>query len=197
MIIEIENAIIARVQLATTVDDQSVIRACESLPTNLTEQELTKRLRNAPAVYVSFLGGQAIRENEASIEGEFVVYFLTRNAGGEKQRRTGDATAIGAYDLMQLCIPALQGLPVPDVGSLSLKSVANLFAETLDAQGMSLYSAAFAIPMAFETPELGGNIAPFERFHADWVLAPGQHYDGDLPAPADAVAAQDDVNLPQ
>jgi phage gp37-like protein len=198
MIEAIEDAIVAKVRAATTIGGQSLIRACESLPTNLTEQELLKRLRNAPAIYVAFLGGQALPENEAAIDGEYVLYFLTRNAGGEKQRRTGDPTAAGAYDLMQYVVPAVQGLVVPDVGSLSLKSIANLFAESLDAQGLSLYSAAYTIPMVFATPDPnGGNVAPFERFHADWVLAPGQTYTGDLPAAADAVAAQDDVTLPQ
>lgn len=198
MIGAIEKAIIAQVRKATEVDGASLIRDCDSLPTNLTQQELQSRLRNAPAVYVSFLGGPAIPENEATIEGEYVLYFLTRNVGGEKQRRVGDATAIGAYELMKIVIPAVNGLRIADVGSLTFKSLANLFAESLDAQGMSLYSAAFTIPMVFDTPDPPiGNVAPFETFHADWILPPGQTYTAALPAAADAVAAQDDVSLPQ
>ncbi|HEY1505755.1 MAG TPA: phage protein Gp37 [Stellaceae bacterium] len=198
MIESVEKAIIARVQEAVTVDGRSLIRDCDSLPTNLTEQELQRRLRNVPGVYVAFLGGAAIQETEAAIDAEYVLYFLTRNAGSEKQRRTGDATAIGAYELMKLVVPAINGLRIKDVGSLTFKSIANLFAENLDAQGISLYSAAFTIPMVFDTADPPiGEVTPFETFHADWILKPTQSYTGTLPAPAQDVAAQDDVSLPQ
>jgi phage gp37-like protein len=203
VIAEIEAAIVTQIQKAVTVtvdnEPKSLIRDCDSLPTSLTEAEFNKRLRNAPAVYISFVGGNALPENEAAIDGEFVLYFLTRNVGGERQRRTGDATAVGAYDLLQRVVPAVNGLVIAGVGSLIFKSIANLFNEQLDAQAVSLYSAAFTIPMVFDTPDppIGGNVAPFETFHADWILAPRQTYTGPLPAPAEDVAAQDDVSLPQ
>lgn len=182
------------------------IRTVDSIPASFSAEELADRLRLAPAVYVGFLGGQAVAEDSTTVlDAEFMVYALTQNASGERARRRGDPTAIGAYEIIETVVPELHGMKimagappvrVPGTGTLTFKSLANLWAEQLDKEGVSLYAATFTVELTF-TKGLPANIGDFIRFGAQYDIPPLSHYAGPLPAPAAAVDAADIVTLPQ
>lgn len=181
------------------------VRTVDTVPASFSTEELADRLRLAPAVYVGFIGGASRDENAAVIDADFVVYALTQNASGERARRRGDATAIGAYEIIEAVAPALHGMAItagaPPVaidgtGTLSFTGINNLWAEQLDAEGVSLYSANFRVVLTF-TAAAPGDLGDFETFSAQWDIAPQSHYRGDLPAPGADVDATQIVTLPQ
>lgn len=173
----------------------STVRAIDSVPANFTEAETRDRLRNAPALYVSFLGGTARDENAAVIDANMAVYVLTDHRSGEKARRRGDSVQIGAYDLIALTASGLHGFVVPGFGALSLAEVQNLWADALDSLGVSLYAVTFRLPVTFQIPD-AATLGSFQTFHADWDIPPF----GPLPPPnglpADDRDAIDNVTLP-
>jgi phage gp37-like protein len=186
MIAEAEEALVDALRVAVTVGDSSLVRTVESLPDNFSAAEVKTRLRAAPAIYVTFLGGKPREEASAMIDAEWGIFVLTMNASGERARRTGDATAVGAYELLELVIPAVQALSAAS-GSFKLGGVNNLFKEELDRLGFSLYSASFTVPMVFQRSDAA--LPAFETFHADWVKPP-------VSRPPPALPMTDGVQLP-
>lgn len=194
MIAAAEDAIVARIKKIAG----DGLRACESLPANFDVAEVRAHNRLAPAVYVAFLGGEAIEENELTLNAEFAVFVLT-SGGNELQRRRGAAPAqgTGAYALMMLILPLLHAYKLPKIGSLTCTGVHNLFSDALDGLGISLYSATFKVPLvldASDDPE--GDLADFLKFHADYLVPPHQAPQP-LALPLEAPDASDDVILPQ
>lgn len=183
MIGRVEDAIIKAVTAATVIDGVPLLKTVESVPHNFDFAEATVRLRLAPAVYVSFLGGPATEETTAAIDAEWALYFLMQNPAGEKGRRRGED---GAYQLLRLVVPAIHGLVVEDVGSLSLGAVNNLFNEQLDRAGLSLYAASFRLPMLFPPLEPKDILA---LVHADWS------WTRELAPPGGEGTAEDDINM--
>jgi len=168
------------------------VRAVESLPSGLTIGELEQRMRAAPAVYVSFLGGAFKEEAEAVLDARFGVFFLGQTGGDERVARLGAPGQIGAYEMFERAIPAIQGLKTP-WGCLWARDMNNLFSEEIDRRGLALYSASFALPVTLNTY---ADQPPFEtaflqyRDDLDIVSDP-------LPVPSDQTIAQDSVQIPQ
>jgi phage gp37-like protein len=167
-----EDAIVKRIRDLVG----SEIATVETLPAALDLDELKRRRRPSPAIYVAFLGGAPREENELVIDAEFGVFFLTQGAS-EIRRRRGDETRStdagslrtgGAYSLMQAVAPYLHGFVAPN-GSLSCTGMHNLFADELDAEGVSLYSASFRVPVQIERI-LPADLADFLKLHADWIF---------------------------
>jgi phage gp37-like protein len=194
MIAAAEDAIVARIKKIAG----DGLRACESLPANFDVAEVHARARLAPAVYVSFLGGEPLAENDLVLDARFAVFVLT-GGGNELQRRRGAAPAqgSGAYALMMLILPLLHGHTLKDIGTLTCTAVDNLYSDALDQLGVSLYSATFKVPVvldASDDPE--GDLAAFLHFHADYLVPPHQPPQP-VTLPLAAPDASDDVTLPQ
>lgn len=187
----VEDAMIAAVKAALG----ATVKTVESLPAGFDAAELQRRRRVAPAVYIAFLGGSGLRETTPAIDATFAAFAMTEGAGDESARRRGGAVTIGAYEIMEAVAAKLDGLVVDGVGSLVLDDVANLFSDKLDAEGLSLYSASFKIPLAFQRAAPSA-LGSFQKFDAQYDIPPLSGYSGPLPAPAADVDAEDDVILP-
>jgi phage gp37-like protein len=166
----VEDYLIARVQAALGAK----LRAVDSLPGVWTDETIAQLLRTRPGAYVSFLGGgaSARQGNTAAVEARWAVYGVTGHASGQAARRRGHPTEIGAYEILETVIPLLHNHVVPDVGTLVLREVNNLFTERADLEGLAIYAAIFSLPMGFEVVPDPAGLAPFVTFHHE--LAVGQ-----------------------
>ncbi|MEJ1402574.1 MAG: phage protein Gp37 [Candidatus Sedimenticola sp. (ex Thyasira tokunagai)] len=184
----------------TTIEDQliattqglfgSTLRTVDTVPGAVTLAVLKNMIASAPAVYFLFLGGQAAKENGATINGRFTAYIVSRNRRGPKERRRGGAVEIGIYEILEHLVPQINGLTVPEVGSLKLTRIDNLFSVRLEEQlGAALYAAVFELPnltLDIETDPL--SLDDFTTFNADHDLDPSG--DGEP-------VATDTLTLPQ
>jgi len=119
------------------------------LPGDLRDAKALRELvRHAPAVYFAFLGGnEATTGNDLHLKTVWGVYFVTKHANKRDARRLGDKSAIGAYEMMRRILPAMNGLTIEDVGSLTFKRLNNLFSLSVDSESAALYAATFDLPM--------------------------------------------------
>jgi len=126
----------------------------------------------APFVLVGFTGGQAPAPGaqDATITGQWEVYVGTAHASGQEARRLGDAMQIGAYELLERVVARLHGHTVPNVGTLALQRVENLFTGQVDRLGLTVYGAAFQLPMTFDLAAV--DLANFTTLHAQLDVPP-------------------------
>ena len=182
------------------------VKAVESLPGNWDDDTMKRLLRQVPGVYVSWVGGQTANGRDGGVagmtNGVWIVYVATGHASGEAARRRGDSQQVGAYELLDILIPLLNGFVVPGEGSLSLVRVENLYSGTVDRQGLCLYAMHFNMPMSWPTTVNETGLTPFETFaplydipahsagteHRKWLA-------GDLST--SKPDASDVINLPQ
>ncbi len=194
MIKAVEDAMLHRLRhVIGSESARSLVRQVESLPAQLDDKELERRIRSAPGAYVAFLGGQARKGSALIFDTSFAVYVLTAS-GDEGSRRRGGSAQAGAYPILLLAASALHNFTIKGVGSLLCDGIDNLFAEALDARGVSLYAARFTIPITAPNPTNIDALADFLRFHADWLI------DKEPPAepftlPIDDADVTDDVVL--
>ena len=168
MIKAIEDALIALIN--TTLPN--VLRLVKSVPGQLDEQILKTMFASAPAVYVAFLNGRA--SDNRSWDATFAVYAVT-GSGAQDQRRGGDARVIGAYDIVQALLPAINYHTVPDVGTLKFERVQNLFNLALDKQGLTVYAMTFNINMGMDYAINTNALNAFVTYHAEHSLVPGNN----------------------
>lgn len=185
MIAAIEDDIIAVVKAAIG----NKLRTVDSLPGDWDADMLRRLLLSAPAVYVAFLGGPKIKEADAvvGIDGRWSLFAITGHASGNAARRRGDGREIGAYEIIERLVPRLHNRTVPDVGTMTLRDVENLYSGTIDNRGVALYSAVFTLPVYFPEVLDETTLDIFATFHADWDHAP----------PDGQTDASDTVILPQ
>ena len=169
-IIAIEDALINKIKAALGTKVQGV----ESLPGDWDDEMLKRMLRYVPGVYVAFPGGPrlgAAGAAEATIDGKWLVYICTGHASGEAARRRGDSLQAGAYELIEVLAPLLDGFTVPNVGAFSVADVSNLYTGSIDKQGIAIYAMTLSIPMTFSQP-VDDTLAPFETFAAQYDVPP-------------------------
>lgn len=163
------------------------LRTVDSLPGDFTVDELKRLLISAPAVYVSFLGGQRDRRaGEFVLQSRWAVIALTNHASGQAARRRGDGQTAGAYEILDLLAPALDGLVIPDAGTVAVEQIRNLYSGAVDRQGLSAYALVLALPLCFPDTVDPATLDDFLMAHVD--------YDINQDGQADVA---DDVDLPQ
>ena len=182
-IIATEDAFIATSNTAL----QKKVRDMETLPGQMSLRVLQTIAANAPAVYVAYLGGRTsgAPQSDAPHTAVFAVYIVVDHAGS-KVRGRGDARQIGAYDIINALVPALNGLTVADVGTVQFKSVENLFSVELDKEGVSIYAATFEVPMTFEYLADETSLAGFVTYDAIHSISP----DPDVPTSQDQITLE-------
>ncbi len=179
----VESAILAQVNATLG----AAVKITESLGGSWTLDALKKAIQNAPGVYVAFLGARGVPGRDGYVDGNFMVYAVTRGPV-EPLRRQGTPRVIGAYDIVERLVPVLAGLQVAGTGTLDATSVDNLFKEATWELGGTVYGIALTLPnmpLTYQA-DLAG-LAPFLLFHAEHSLVAG----------VDEPAAIDDVQLPQ
>jgi len=201
MIAEIENAIIGRIKELSG----NTLDTVETVPANFDIAEISARPRRAPAVYVAFLGGTPRSNDDLVVDGNFALYVL-QEVGNEEQRRRGVTKIVdgepvrigGAYSVLELIVPEIHNMTVPEAGSLGCTGIYNLFSDELDRKGVSLYSATFSIPMPLPRRTSEDVAGIFATFHADWTPQPGPvPAEGPIPLEDGVPIASDHVTLPQ
>ena len=151
----------------------SHVKGVESLPGDWDDEMLSRFAKSVPGVYVSFTGGEPQQQGsmEAAVNGTFAVYVATGHPN-EQARRLGDAMQIGTYQLLQLLVPHLHGLVVPDVGSVSMGPISNLFTGTIERKALAVYALVLRVPITFELVPAAAALAPFETFAAAYDTPP-------------------------
>ncbi len=168
----------------------------EALPATADlDAQLSARAKKLPAVFVAFFGGQMIGGNEVVLDAEFGVLVVTQ-AVSERDRREGSARMLGAVPMLEVLVPALHGHVVPEIGSLGLTAVTNLFAQALDEKGLSLYAANYRIklPMALDA-DPADELDDLRHIHGDWMIDRPVDPDAPLPLSDGFSSAVDVVTL--
>lgn len=162
-----------------------VVRQVGAISAQLDEATIKRVLTQAPGLYVSFLG--AVRQGSARLlAAKIGVYAISKNAAGKEAQRQGNASAIGAYDLVELVCAALDRHIVPQVGELRLDEISNLFSEAFAQLGCTVYGITFELPLALPAEVDTSDLADFETFHGNWDIP--VHGNVAPPLPADGAA---------
>lgn len=170
LIATVEDDVIARAKAVLG----NKVRTVESLPGDFDDDTMKRLLRATPGVFVLWAGGGArqVGGTSAAIAALVVVYTVTAHASGEAARRRGDSQQVGAYELVQTLVPALHGHKVPEVGSLNLTRIENLYNGSFDRQGVTIYGLTFELPMSLPATVDEDTLADFETFNAKWDVPP-------------------------
>lgn len=145
----------------------------DSLPGDWDDDMLKRMLSLAPCVLVAFGGGGAknVGVAEPVIDGQWLVYVVTSHPSGQAARRRGNRQAVGAYELLsRTVVPTLHGLTVPNIGTLVLNRLENLFTGTVERQGLAVYACAFSLPMPFDLGGEASSLADFLTFVAQYDI---------------------------
>ena len=138
-----EAAIIAKLQATFG----GKLAAVDSLPEEMDKDALQRLLRRVPGAYVVFHGGADPNPggSEGKLDAEWSVIGVSGNAAGEKKRRLGDSTQIGAYDIAEAAVPAIHRLTVPGIGTLIFRRIEVRTTPDLDDIGYAAIAAVFGI----------------------------------------------------
>jgi phage gp37-like protein len=170
----IEDAIVAEAKVALTIGGALRVRSVVSAPGDWDKDMLKRRLlAMVPCVLVVFAGGPAMASGGqvASIEAHWRV-IVASGGPNEEARRVDDTQFLGAYSMLQLLIPKLDGLKIPDEGTLDLIELENLYSGEVDKQGLTLYGLTFTHPMGFPNDLDVATLDEFETFHTFYDIPP-------------------------
>lgn len=144
----------------------NTVRTKESIPGGWTMDTLTRALQFAPGVYAAFHGFVSGASADC-LDGRFTVYVVNKGAS-EANRRKGNARVIGAYEMIELLLPRLSSMTVPEVGSLAVKGVDNLFRDAMFDLGGTVYGINLTLPnvsLDYQADE--SRLVDFVLFHAE------------------------------
>ena len=185
IIAAIEDALLAEIGAALG----SAVRKTGSLPGGWTLDALQRALQFAPGAYVAFQGAKP-GAGQGHHDGRFTVYAVSKGAS-ESDRRRGNARVIGAYDMLERLLPRLSVLTVPDIGSIRIAGVENLFRDAMFELGGTVYGINLELPnMPFEYVADLASLDDFVTFDARYDLDTTQ--DGE-PLAEDTVTGLDQL----
>src|SRR3546814_15103650 len=75
------------------------------------------------------------------------IYAVAAHAASERARRHGDPRTIGAYDLVEIAAALLDQHVVPEVGTIEVREITNLFAAAFVRQGRAVYALVPDLPL--------------------------------------------------
>jgi phage gp37-like protein len=179
----VEDVLIVQAKAALTplsgpLAGQLAVRAVVAAPGDWDKDMLKRRLlAMVPCVLIVFAGGPSTDAGAttAAIEAHWRVIAAT-GGPNEEARRAGDSQFIGAYEMVEALIAQLDGFTVPDVGTLNLLDVENLYSGEIDKQGLSIYGLTFTHRMEFSHDLDLAALPHFETFHAMFDIPP---FDGE------------------
>lgn len=168
------------------------VREVESVPAQLSPEELTRVLKAAPALYVAFLGGRRSEARGLAFTASMGIYAVAANAAGEEARRHGDARTIGAYDLVEITAALVDRHRAPEIGTLEVREITNLFSAAFTKAGRTVYAVVLDLPLALDDQPDLSLLDDFATFHADWDVTLGNVSDE---VPAVDADASDTITL--
>ena len=158
----IEDAILAAAETALG----ATVKKKETIPGGWTMDTLKRALQFAPGVYVAFQG-TGTGASDGYLNGRFSVYVVSKGAS-ETDRRRGNQRVIGAYEMLELLLPVLAGRTVPEIGTMAVTGVDNLFRDAMFELGGTVYSINLTLPnMPFDYRADESLLADFVLFHAE------------------------------
>lgn len=181
---KIEDAMVAAIQAGVG----NRVKVVDTLGGVWTLGMFRRLLQSAPAIYVASVSGRPVDGFDYTVDMSFEVFYLVANHGSGQAARRSDLREIGLYEMMQLTLPRLHGLTVPDVGTLKNDSVRNMFAELSLELGGTIWGARFRMPMISLDSPTPVDLSLFKTFNAAWDLDQAQ--DGEP-------KAVDTLTLPQ
>jgi len=166
----VEDAIVNRIKAVLGIS----VRTVEALPGDWDDDMLKRLLRLVPGVFVAFAGGapKSVGSTSPDIDSQWIVYVVTGHASGEAPRRRGDALQIGAYELIQILVPALHLQKVSGGGTLMFAGVDNLYTGTIDKQGIAVYAIRYQVQVCMSMELDLSTLDDFETFDAQYDVAP-------------------------
>ena len=167
----IEDAMIAQCIAALTLESDLKIKSLGNIPGAMTIDILKRILKSSPGVFVSFIRATSKKETDSQliVQGQFNVTAVTTHHSGEEERRRGDKTQIGAYEIIERVAAKLHSYNITNIGSLTCQSLSPLFNQGTYNLGASIYIAEFTIPMVLES-EVDSTLDEFETFHVDYDI---------------------------
>lgn len=173
---EVEDAIVA--QLRGAFGDR--VREVDHRPDRLDAQQLADMLSLAPSAYVALLGLARRQAPEGTWDARFGVYLVAANASGEQARRRGDAATIGAYEMTEVAVRALdRWAPAGAAGAIEVATAEALDARAFDRAGRTVHGLVLELPVALPRGADPAELSAFVTFDAAWDVPPH----GNVPAP--------------
>lgn len=154
-----------------------LLRQVETIPAELSAEEVGERLKVLPAALVRFAGGPVPPGRSITIEGEFTVFVVTGQGVKEDQRRRGTAVALGAYQIAQAVLMTLHGRMLPEpvignpaapidgltVGAPYATDLRSFWGPGVERLGLTVYGITFGQRITFP-PIADADIADFVTF---------------------------------
>lgn len=199
MIDEIENAIVARIKLASDNDVLGYkLLKVDSYGGELNE-EIRHLVRRLPAVWVMFGGAEKVKNysnfSRTKWLAKFNVICAAKSLRNEKSGRHGAVGNVGSYQIAQDCIQLLAGQVLGlDIDELDPVRVVALFNNRSDKDLASIYSVEFKTGLFLEHGEMADDLEDFETFHSNWDVPTHGNVSTDLPAD-DTADATDTITL--
>lgn len=200
MIGQVENAMLERVKAASASGLLGYnYLTLENWPSTFDKYLESKAIR-FPACWSAFGGShkaERIAAGRYRVHCTFALVVAAQNARNEQSRRLGgSASEPGAYQLAEDALQVMGdqtfGLDIDALEPTSVLPVENSDIPAL--RQVSLYAATFATALYYDRAPLGGDVADFVTFHANWDPAPYGHVGDQLPDDAHAIAT-DNITL--
>lgn len=174
---EIENAMIARLRLATKVDGLLGYRipTIDSYGEELGSETLRLQVATLPSVWFTFMGAEATGDDDQAWSGRFVAVAAAGNARNERASRLGAAGAVGVYqiakDLRGLFKGHQLGLPIEP---LTARSIRLIKSPILVKNGVNVLAVEFVTGWyegaEFEAPALITAENEAHEGDPDWIV---------------------------
>jgi len=202
MIGQVENAMLARLRAATTVEAvRYKYPTLETWPKRF-DEVLSSETTRYPAAWTAFGGAHKIERVSSNRWRAYCVFGLVvaaQNLRNEQATRHGGSQSEpGSYQLATDAVRILAGQTLGlDINPLEPTSI--LEVETPDVpkvKQLSIYAVSFDTSLYFDAARSVGDINDFALFHADWDPAPFGHVDPtNLPAPIGEAIVSDNISL--
>ena len=198
MIAQIEDAIIARLEAASTAGALGYRYRTLATYSGEFDEDVQKVVPTFPAIWVAFMGEDRpahIGDGRWHHEPTFALVIANRNLRNERARRHGSQGEVGTYQMLEDARALLANKDLGlDIAEISPGATRQLVNKRVQDQKLSVLT--LELHTAYETrAELHeANIADFLSFHVDWDIPGGA--EPSAPLPADENDAEDNVTLP-
>ena len=172
MITAVEQAILDRI----ASEFEGRLKSVQPHPGAWDSATIQRMAVNAPGVWVAFAGGRDAGEYFPTINARWNCYIVTE-AAIRAARTRGDARAIGAYKIMQLLVPMLDGWAPLEAQAepehrLQLAEISNRFSFEHDRRGLCVYEVGFVHDLDLTYAADGSELDEFLTFGAEYSSAP-------------------------